>query len=174
MEQIRYVDYPEGKRLTPFQPLDGDSYFMVTGHSFTYLGSYEEIGNIQDPWEERSQRVQGDRVLCIFKRYAVIQQGRVAYTNPHFDDGHKIGRSRLEEVRFAILTDRIQEYHVDSWGEKKFRCFSIRDDSGAFNAALQYKLFDSAEEAVQYAIRISAEQSMTCIVAQWFADLDRY
>lgn len=56
MEQIRYVDYPEGKRLAPFQALDGDSYFMVTGYSFTYLGSYEEIGNIQDPWEERSGR----------------------------------------------------------------------------------------------------------------------
>lgn len=172
---LKYYNYPAEKRITPFQVIDGDNYFMVAGGTFSYLGSYEEIGNIRDPWEERSEQIQGAWVLNIFKRYAVIDRGEVAFTNPHFDDEHRIGESRLKDVRFAILTERIQEYQVDSWGEKeKLRCFSIRDDSGEFNATLQLKLFDSAEKAITYAIKISKEQSMKCVVAQWFADLDRH
>lgn len=65
----------------------------------------------------------------------------------------------------------MQEYHVDSWGEKeKLKCFSIQYD----NATLQLKLYDSAEEAIAYAVKISKDQSMKCVVAQWFAYLDRH
>lgn len=174
VKQIKYYNYPAGKKITPFQAVDGDNYFMEAGETFTYLGNYEEIGNINDPWEERSRQIQGAYVLNIFKRHSVIDRGEVVFTNPHFDDGHRIGQSRLKDVRFAILTDRIQECHVDSWGELKLKSFSIRDDSGGFNATLQLKLFDSAEEAITNAIKISKEQSMKCVVAQWFADLDRH
>ena len=113
-------------------------------------------------------------MLNIFKRHSVIDRGEVVFTNTHFDDGYRIGESRLKDVRFAILTDRIQEYHVDSWGEQqKLKTFSIQDDSGELNATLQLKLFDSAEEAITNAIKISKEQFIKCVVAQWFADLDR-
>lgn len=174
LKQIKYYDYPAEKKITPFQAVDGDNYFMAAGEIFTYLGNYGEIGNIRDPWEERSEQIGGGFVLDIFKRHSVIDRGEVVFTNPHFDDGHRIGRSRLKDVRFAILTDRIQEYHVDSWGEQqKLKTFSIRDDSGERNATLQLKLFDSAEEAIANAIKISKEQFMKCVVAQWFADLDR-
>ncbi len=30
------------------------------------------------------------------------------------------------------------------------------------------------KEAIAYAIKISKEQYMKCVVAQWFADLDRH
>lgn len=174
VKQIKYYNYPAGKKITPFQAVDGDNYFMEAGETFTYLGNYEEIGNISDPWEERSLQIQGAYVLNIFKRHSVIDRGEVVFTNPHFDDGHRIGQSRLKDVRFAILTDRLQECHVDSWGALTLKSFSIRDDSGGFNATLQLKLFDSAEEAITNAIKISKEQSMKCVVAQWFADLDRH
>lgn len=174
LKQIKYYNYPAEKKITPFQTVDGDNYFMAAGETFTYLGNYEEIGNISDPWE-LSHQIQGAYVLNIFKRHSVIDRGEVVFTNPHFDDGHRIGQSRLKDVRFAILTERIQEYHVDSWGEQeKLKSFSIRDDSGEFNATLQLKLFDSAEEAITNAIKISKEQFMKCVVAQWFADLDRH
>lgn len=177
LKEITYCDYPAGKTITPFQTVDGDNYFMEAGGTFTYLGSYEEIGNIRDPrtGDERSCKIMGNYVyvLDIFKRHSVIDQGKVIFTNPHFDDGHRIGESRLNDIRFAILTDRIQKYHVDSWGEKsKFKCFSIQDDSDRFNSTLHMKLFDSAKDAIAYAIKISKEQSMKCVVAQWFADLD--
>lgn len=172
---LLYYNYPAGKKITPFQAVDGDNYFMQAGGTFTYLGNYEEIGNIRDPWEERSLQIQGAYVLNIFKRHSLIDRGEVVFTNPHFDDGHRIGESRLKDVRFAILTDRIQEYHVASWGEKeKLKCFSIQDDSGKFGATLQLRLFDSTEEAITYAVKISKEQFMKCVVAQWFADLDRH
>lgn len=174
LKQIKYYSYPAGKKITPFQAEDGDNYFMQEGETFTYLGSYEEIGNIRDPWDERCRQIPGVYVLGIFKRHSVTDRGGVVFTNPHFDDGHRIGKSRLKDVRFAILTDRIQEYHVDSWGEEKLKCFSIQDDSGKYNATLQLKLFDSVEEAITYAIKISEEQSMKCVVAQLFADLDRH
>ena len=172
---LKYYNYPAEKRITPFQAIDGDNYFMVAGGAFTYLGNYEEIGNIKDPWEERSNQIQGAYVLNIFKRHSVIERGTVVLANPNFNDGHRLGQSRLKDVRFAILTDRMQEYYVDSWGEKeKLKTFSIHNDSDEFNATLQLKLFDSAEEAITYAIKISKEQSMKCVVAQWFADLDRH
>lgn len=174
-KQIQYYNYPTGKNITPFQAVDGDNYFMAEGKNFSYLGNYEEIGNIRDPWEEKSYQIPGVYVLNIFKRHSVIDRGEVVFTNPHFDDGHRIGQSRLKDVRFVILTDRMQEYHVDSWGEQeKLKSFSIQDDSGKFNATLQLKLFGSAEEAIIYAIKISKEQFMKCVVAQWFADLDRH
>lgn len=75
----KYCDYPVGKRITPFQEVDGDNYFMETGENFTYLGSYEEIGNITDPWEERSKLMQGGHVLNIFKRHSLIDRGRVVF-----------------------------------------------------------------------------------------------
>ncbi len=175
LKRIKYYDCPAGKKITPFQTLDGDNYFMAAGETFTYLGNYEEIGNIRDPWEKRSLQITGAFVLNIFKRHSVIDQGEVVFTNPHFVDGHRIGQSRLKDVRFAILTNRIQEYHVNSWGEyQKLKTFSIHDDSGECNVALQLKLFDSAEEAITYAIKISKEQFMKCVAAQWFADLDRH
>lgn len=175
LEQIEYYSYPDGKKITPFQAVDGENYFMQAGGTFSYLGNYEEIGNIKDPWEERSRQIQEAYVLNIFKRHSVIDQGEVVFTNPHFDDEHKIGESRLKDIRFAILTERIQEYYVDSWREKeKLKTFSIQDDSDEFNATLQLKLFDSTEEAITYAIKISKVQFMKCVVAQWFADLDRH
>lgn len=175
LKRIKYYTYPAEKKITPFQAVDGDNYFMVAGETFTYLGNYEEIGNIRDPREKRSLQITGAFVLDIFKRRSVIDRGKVVFTNTHFEDGHRIGQSRLKDVRFAILTDRIQEYHVDSWGEKeKLKVFSIQDDSGEYNDTLQLKLFDSAEEAITNAIKISKEQFMKCVVAQWFADLDRH
>ena len=70
-ERIQYFRYPAGKTITPFQAEDGDNYFMNAGYYFTYLGNYEEIGNIRDPWEKRSQQIQGAYVLNIFKRHKV-------------------------------------------------------------------------------------------------------
>lgn len=175
LKQIKYYSYPAGKKITPFQAVEGENYFMQEGEAFSYLGSYEEIGNIRYPWDERTYIIPGVYVLNIFKRHSVIDQGEAVFTNSHFDDGHKIGESRLKDIQFVILTDRMQEYHVDSWGEKeKLKCFSIQDDNATYNATLQLKLYDSAEEAIAYAVKISKDQSMKCVVAQWFAYLDRH
>lgn len=78
--------------------MEGENYFMQEGEAFSYLGSYEEIGNIRYPWDERTYIIPGVYVLNIFKRHSVIDQGEAVFTNSHFDDGHKIGESRLKDI----------------------------------------------------------------------------
>ena len=39
---------------------------------------------------------------------------------------------------------------------------------------LQLKLFASFNEAVEYAMSLSQENDVDCIVAQWFADIDMH
>lgn len=70
LKEITYCDYPAGKTITPFQTVDGDNYFMEAGGTFTYLGSYEEIGNIRNPRtgvEKHTARIRSHHSLS--KRY---------------------------------------------------------------------------------------------------------
>ena len=110
-----FHNYPLDKKNSPFNPSDGDNYFAYC-NIFSYLGNYEDIGNISSPMDERNRFFLGGWVLSIFKRYEIIEDGKVIFTNDNFNDGHIIGASRLKNVQYAILTSQQQEYEIPSWG----------------------------------------------------------
>lgn len=159
-KKMDFHNYPLGKKNIPFNPSDGDNYFAYC-NIFSYLGNYEEIGNISSPMDERNSFFLGGWVLNIFKRYEIIEDGKVIFTNDNFNDGHIIGASRLKSVQYAILTSQQQEYEIPSWGANTLKTYSLQDDSNH----LQLKLFENADDAVEYAIQLSKEQHMKCIVA---------
>lgn len=104
----------------------------------------------------------------------MVEKGQVVYKNTRFDDGHVIGSSRLKSIKFVIYTDVLHDYRIDSWGERLLSSYSIRNDDGSYNCSLQLKLFDDPDAAIQHSKELSKEQKMKCIVAQWFADIDRH
>ena len=103
------------KQVKPFDGVDGDNYFAVAG-KITCLGTYEEIGNIAIPFDTRNSIFTGAYVLNIYKRYALIENGKLTYLNKKFDDGHKIGASRYKYVNYIIYTNALHKYKIDSWG----------------------------------------------------------
>lgn len=168
---MEFYPYPPGKNISPFEPSEEDNYFVYCT-LFSYLGNYEEFGTI-DLFDDRNKIFWGAWVLNIFKRNAVIQKGKITFTNLNFDDGHIIGKSRLknrqEPIQYAILTNKVLEYDIPSWRNDTLKTHSIQDE----NNPLQLKLFVSLKDAMEYAINFSKENDMDCIVAQWFADIDR-
>lgn len=88
-KKMDFHNYPLGKKNIPFNPSDGDNYFAYC-NIFSYLGNYEEIGNISSPMDERNSFFLGGWVLNIFKRYEIIEDGKVIFTNDNFNDGHII------------------------------------------------------------------------------------
>ena len=168
-----FYDYPRLKQTSPFEPIEADNYFAMAG-KISYLGDYEEIGNIKSPDDKRNVIFGGAYVLNILKRHSVVEGGRHIYTNENFHDGHIIGASRLKSVEYVILTDKLQEYTVDSWGTQLLKAYTVQNDDGSYNCSLQLKLFSDADSAILYAMEISKNTSMRCVVAQWFADIDRH
>lgn len=170
---MEFYPYPLEKRVSPFEPSDEDNYF-VECKLLSYLGNYEEIGNLWHPADKRNEYFWGNWVICVYKRRAVIKNGKVAFINSQFNDGHIIGFSRLENspepIQYAIITNNLLEYAVSSWNGWTLQSYSVRDE---YNP-LQLKLFTSFNEAVEYAMSLSKENGVDCIVAQWFADIDRH
>ena len=168
-----FYNYPPGMGTSPFEPLEGKNYFVYCS-KFSYLGNYEEIGNITSPFDERNRFFSGDYVINIFKRVSIIKKGKIIFTNNHFEDGHIIGESRLKNnpnnIQYAILTDKLQEYVIPTWRNDTLKTYSIKDN----NNPLQLKLYSSTEAAINHAILLSQEKNMDCIVAQWFGDIDRH
>lgn len=171
---MRFINYPPNKQhISPFEPIEADCYFAHAGN-FSYLGNYEEIGNIRSPYDVRSDILAGAFVLNIFKRHSIVQNGKRIFTNKNFDDGHIIGASRLKEIRYAIVTDELQEYKIDSWKEELLKDYSINNNDGSYNCALQLKLFSDADSAIEYAVELSKKSPAKYVIAQWFADIDRH
>lgn len=166
---MAFYDYPVGKQISPFEPIDGENYFVeVDGWHFSYLGDFEQIGSMT-----RDKSLPGMFTLNVLKRAALVKNGKVIYRNKKFDDGHILGRSRLDRVQYVIHTSKMQEYKVvDSWGETQLKTYSIHNDSGKPYDTLYFKLFQTAEEAIEYAIPLSKQQDMTCIISQQFANID--
>ncbi len=170
---MEFYNYPPNKCTSPFEAIQADNYFAEAG-KFTYLGTFEEIGNIETPFDSRNINLNGAYVLNIYKRYALIENGRVIYLNKSFDDGHVIGASRFKNSNYIIVTDKLHKYKIDSWGTKLLKTYSIHNTDGTYNCGLQLRMFKTQELAIQYAIGISTDINMKCIIAQWFADIDRH
>lgn len=170
---LEYYNYPRNKNISPFDAVQADNYFAEAG-KITYLGNFEEIGNIATPFDSRNATLTGAFVLNIYKRYALVENGKIMFINEDFDDGHEIGASRYKEKNYVIITDKIHKYKIDSWGTKLLETYSIHTMDGTYNCALWLRLFKTPELAIQYAIDISIDKSMKCIIAQWFADIDRH
>ena len=170
---MEFYPYPPEKRVSPFEPSDADNYF-VGCKLLSYLGNYEEIGNLWHHGDKRNENFWGNWVICIYKRRAVIKKGKVAYINKQFHDGHTIGFSRLENnpepIQYAIITNKLLKYVVPSWNGRTLQSYSVHDEHNP----LQLKLFASFNEAVEYAMSLSQENDVDCIVAQWFADIDMH
>ena len=87
---------------------------------------------------------------------------------------HTIGFSRLENnpepIQYAIITNKLLKYVVPSWNGRTLQSYSVHDEHNP----LQLKLFASFNEAVEYAMSLSQENDVDCIVAQWFADIDMH
>ncbi len=50
---MQFYHYPPTKKISPFEPIEADNYF-VYGTKFSYLGNFEEIGNICLPTDKRN------------------------------------------------------------------------------------------------------------------------
>ena len=161
------------KQVKPFDGVDGDNYFAVAG-KITCLGTYEEIGNIAIPFDTRNSIFTGAYVLNIYKRYALIENGKLTYLNKKFDDGHKIGASRYKYVNYIIYTNALHKYKIDSWRANLLEAYSVNNIDGTYDCSLQFRLFKTPDLAIQYAMDISNNEGMKCIVAQWFGDIDRH
>lgn len=140
----------------------------------TYLGTFEEIGNIATPFDKRNGIFSGAYVLNIYKRYALVENCKKIYLNNNFNDGHEIGANRYNSRNYIIYTNTLNKYKIDSWGSNYLECYSIQNTDGSYDCSLQLRLFKSTDLAIQYAMDISNFENMKCIVAQWFADIDRH
>lgn len=170
---MEFYNYPPNKHVSPFDAVDAGNYFAEAG-KITYLGTFEEIGNIVTPFDTRNNILTGAYVLNIYKRYALIENGKMTYQNERFNDGHEIGASRYRYKNFIIYTNILHKYKIDSWRTNLLEAYSINNTDGTYNCSLQFRLFKDSDLAVQHAIEISNNKNIKCIVAQWFADIDRH
>ncbi len=164
-----FYHYPPDKKISPFAPIHADNYF-VYGTKFSYLGNFEEIGNISSPMDKRNDFFTGAWVVNICKRFVIVENGTKIFQNKNFDDGHVMGTNRYKKIQFMIVTNVLWEYAIPSWQTHTLRTYAIQDDKNP----LQLKLFATSDFAIQYAIALSKKWHIKCIVAQWFADIDRH
>lgn len=175
---MEYFDYPKDKQVSPFDIDTTNEYFFEAGNKISYLTDFEDVDRIIGSYNEGEKIFpwhESGFVLSAMKRYAIIENGLIIYINDRFEDNHAIGRSRFgKEKKYIIYTNVTKKYHVDSWGNHELQSNIIREEKSGYNCSLQYRLFDTPEYAVKYAKEISKEKPMKCIVAQWFADIDRH
>lgn len=98
----------------------------------------------------------------------------MTYLNKKFNDGHEIGASRYKCINYIIYTNILHEYKIDSWGTNLLETYSVNNTDGTYNCSLQFSLFKPPDLAIQYAMDISNNKNMKCIIAQWYADIDRH
>lgn len=167
---MEYFDYLNNTKISPFEKRNGNNYFACAG-KISYLGSYEEIGNLLTPFDERNKIFKGEFVLLILKRYAVIKNGIVDYVNPNFDDGHIVGNSRYgNNKQYIIISSKYNQYKVKTWQNTYLKTYIIQDE----NDTLQPKKFKSIEDAIEYGKSITQNNNTICVVCQWFSDIDRH
>lgn len=170
---MEFYNYPKNKHISSFDAVDANNYFAVAS-KITYLGTFEEIGNIATPFDTRNNILTGSYVLNIYKRYALIKNGKLTYQNDKFNDGHEIGESRYKSMNYIIYTNILHKYKIDSWGTNLLEEYCVNNTDGTYNCSLQFRLFNTPDLAIQYAMDISNNKNLKCIVAQWFADIDRH
>ena len=160
---MKYYDYPDTK-IDLFQPSDKNYFFEASG--FSYLCSFEDVQkvNMQNAFNDAY-------VLVVYKRYALIKNGRMFFQNKMFKDGHAAS-GRYKENGYVIILNFPQRYFIQSWNDYLVR-YDVRDDQ-RYNAALNPTIYKCATEAVEVAINMSKANQQTYMVAQWFNDCDRH
>jgi hypothetical protein len=201
--EMKFNDYPKGDvQISPFEPIDGGNYFSVAGTMVSYLGSFEDYGNIEfmDITDKRNLILKGAFVLNIHKRLAIIENGELIYYNKNFDDGFIIDKSsslwrwNIEEGDVIDSHwNRLKLYDddgniIESSRKKLIKFVVILErkiiykvsyvfESYEFhdiNRPLQLRVFEDEESAVKFATELSVRYGIKCIVAQWFSDIDRH
>ncbi len=157
-----YYDYPKDK-IEIFEISDKNYFFK--GNRFSYLCTYEDIKKVD------MKVAFSGFVLVVYKRYAVIKNGVTVYMNDKFYDGY-IARGRYKENGYIIISNEPTDYFIHSWN-KTLQSYELRDDS-KYNHALKPIIYDTAEVALQTALKLSKESNEIFIVAQWFDDFDRH
>lgn len=90
--------------------------------------------------------------MVIYKRYALIEAGRIIWKNAAFHDGHQAS-GRHKENGFVIMSDIPQRYFIQSWNDYLLS-YQVRDDK-QYNKVLNPVIYKTAEEAVQAAVDLS-------------------
>lgn len=160
---MEYYEFPD-KKVGIFQPNERN-YFIEAG-KFSYLCTYEEMMRI-----DRYRDFQGAFVMVIYKRYALIEAGRITWKNDTFNDGHQAS-GRHKENGFVIMSDIPQRYFIQSWNDYLLS-YQVRDDK-QYNKALNPIIYKTAEDAVRAAAGLSKENSCKYMVVQWFDECDRH
>ena len=168
-----FYQYPPNKIVSPFDPVDADNYFAVAGET-SYLGNFDELGNINDPFDLRNDFFKGAFVLGIMKRHSIVEDGALIYKNALFNDGHEYRGYHKNAANYIIHTNVLHRYIIDSWGGRFLETYTIKNDSGSYNCALRSKTFSTPDLAIQYAIQISSVKKMKCVIALLFAEIDRH
>lgn len=159
---MKYYDYPENK-IEIFEPSESNYFFGGTDYS--YLCTYDEVQKV-DMWTAFS-----GFVLAVYKRYAVIRNGIITYKNEAFEDGH-IARGRYKENGYVIISNKKREYFIQSWNQYLIS-YEIRDNDGPYKA-LNPRIYQSVERAVEDAVELSRKSDEILMVAQWFDECDRH
>ena len=157
---MRYYNYPNDK-IDIFEPSDKN--YFYSANEFTYLCSPEELRGID------SRFLYSRRVVVIYKRYAVVQNGNIVYQNNNFHDGY-VGIGRYGDNGFVIIANKPRSYFIYSW-KRNLQSYEISDDS-KHNSALNPIIYRTAEVALQAAIELSKESDDKFMVAQWFNETE--
>ena len=158
---MMYYDYPEEK-IDIFE--ESDKNYFVKGTDFTYLCTYDEVKSVD------MRNAFTGFVLVVYKRYAIVKWGKVSFLNENFSDGN-IAKGRYKENGYVIISNKPQNYVIQSW-ENKLTSYELRDDSTG-SSALNPIIFPTAEEALAKSIALSKQKKEIFMVAQWFDDFDR-
>ncbi len=108
----------------------------------------------------------GRYVIVVYQIHSIYMDGKQIWLNEHFENA--VGRdSRYRQPCFVIITDKLHEYMIPSWGRSYFTHIIHNDKD-----PLQVKIF-SLEEARQFAVTASGEGHKIAVM-EWFEDYDMY
>lgn len=162
---MEYIDFPQQEqRAEIFEPSENNYFFCSTKSS--YLCSYDQV------LKANRFTVPGSQVLVTYKRKAVIAAGKVVFENKSFTDGHTCESMMYKDLSFVIISEKTNQYFVHSWN-KYMNSYVIRDCE-EYNQALHPRIYKTSEDAIDAAVKLSLTDKGRYVVAQWFAECDRY
>lgn len=154
---MEYMDFPkQEKRVGIFEPSD-NNYFFLDSRLCSYLCSYKQV------FEADRFRIPGAQVVVTYKRAAVVDSGKVVYKNENFSDGHICETMRFKDINFVIISEKIIHYS-EHWYH----------DSHLITSMGSSVLYKTKEDAINEAVELSLRNKGRYVVAQWFAECDRY
>ena len=108
----------------------------------------------------------GRYVIVVYQIHSIYMDGKPIWLNENFENA--VGRdSRYRRPSFVIITDKLQEYLIPSWGRSYFTHIIHTDKD-----PLQVKIF-SLEEARQFAVTASGNGQKIAVM-EWYEDYDMY